>query len=183
MEKYFMSIYNTEKTYGIVSKVLHMLIAIIILGLLGMGVAFSYIPKDIEKMLMPYHKSAGVTLLILMVIRLLWTLINLSPRLPEHMSLLEKFAAKFVHYLLYIVVIMMPITGIIMTLAGGHPLPFWNFGEIHLSFIPLDKSLSSLVRPWHTYLAWTIFVLFIIHTAAALKHHFIDRDDVLKRMM
>ena len=177
-----MTILNTKKTYGVVSKLLHWLIAILVLGLLCVGVAFSYIPKELEKMLMPYHKSAGVTLLILMIVRLCWTLVNPSPRLPETMSFLEKFAAKFMVFLLYVVVIAMCLSGIVMTLAGGHPLPFWSFGEIHLSFIPLDKSLSSFVRPWHTYLAWTIFALFVIHTLAALKHHFIDHDDVLKRM-
>ncbi|MDP1574524.1 MAG: cytochrome b [Coxiellaceae bacterium] len=178
-----MTIFNTEKMYSNVSKLLHRVTAIIVLGLLCLGVAFSYIPKDIEKMLMPYHKSAGVTLLILMLVRLVWTLINPSPRLPTRMAFIEKAAAKLVHFLLYFVVIMMCISGVIMTLAGGHLLPFWGFGDIHLAFIPLDKALSHLVRPWHTYLAWTIFGLLIIHTLAALKHHFYDHDDVLKRMV
>jgi len=88
-----------------------------------------------------------------------------------------------VHGLLYLTVLLMPLSGIIMSLAGGHTVPFWGIGNITLPFIPLDKSLSAFMKFSHTYLAWTIGGLVVIHTAATLKHHFYDRDDVLKRMM
>ena len=173
---------NSTETYGFISKLLHGLIALIVLIMLVMGVSFDYIPKNIEIVLMPIHKSLGVTLLFLMFFRLIWWCANPVPQLPNHMKHWEKILARLVHGLFYILLILMPLTGIVMTLAGGHPLPFWSMGEIHLSFIPLNKALSHWMNAWHAYLAWIIFALFFLHTVAALKHHFIDKDGLLKRM-
>lgn len=174
---------NTPETYGLVSKILHWLIAVMVLGMLIVGVSFNYLPENMVKMLIPIHKSTGVTLLGLMVLRLLWRLTNPVPNLPTTMPRWQMITARAVHHLFYLLLIAMPITGIVMTLSGGHPLRFWSFGDIHLAFIPLDKSLSYLMFNWHDYLAWTIFALFVLHTAAALKHHFWDKDDVLRRML
>lgn len=177
-----MCMFNSKESYGIVSKVLHWLIALIVLGMLCVGLSFNYFP-GYASTLMPIHKSMGVTLLLLMVLRLLWRWGNTVPSLTVEMKRWEKFLALLVHYAFYILLIAMPITGIVMTLAGGHPLPFWSFGQIHLSFIPLNTALSHLMNRWHLYLAWAIVVLGALHTAAALKHHFHDKDSILKRML
>ncbi len=178
-----MPLCNTEKTYGTVSKMLHWLIALMVLVMLAVGVSFSYLPKNTVGFLMPIHKSSGITLLILMVLRLIWRWFNPTPRLPKHMKNWEIFTARLVHALFYVLLIVMPITGIVMTLSAGYPLPFWTFGNIQFAFIPLNKALSHVMADWHEYLAWTIGVFFVLHTLAALKHHFYDKDDVLRRIV
>lgn len=178
-----MCLRNTQDNYGVVSKLLHWLIAALIIIMLCAGVSLQYLPKgDFSRNLLFVHKSTGVTILGLMVLRLLWRWINPIPKFPSSMSLLEKMAARTVHFLFYILIIAMPITGIVMTLAGGYTVPFWGLGNIQLAMIPKYKPLSELMAHWHEYLAWTIAAFYLLHTLAALKHHFFDKDNILKRM-
>ena len=178
-----MRLRNTTDTYGTIAKFLHWAIALLVVLMLIGGVLFNYMPKgDFRSFLVQMHKSTGVTILILMVLRLLWRWINPYPTLPSAMNLPEKMSARAVHLLFYILLIAMPLTGMIMTMAAGYPVPFWGITTLHWSFIPAQKSLSHLMFNWHSYLAWTIGILIALHTIAALKHHFIDKDNVLKRM-
>lgn len=178
-----MCLRNTTETYGAVSKFLHWLIALLVLVMLIVGTSFNYLPEGpFLRFLIQVHKSTGVTILGIMIIRLLWRWTNPYPRLPNTMRLWEKITAHIVHFLLYLLLIAMPITGIVMTLSGGYQVPFWWLGNIHLDFIPKYKPLSQLMAEWHEYLAWTIVVFAVLHTVAALKHHFIDKDNVMIRM-
>lgn len=178
-----MSLRNTTETYGSVAKFLHWLIAISVLLMLLVGVSFDYLPKPLYAFALPIHKSLGVTILGLIILRLLWRLANPVPRLPKNTPQWECIAMRAVHFLFYVIIIAMPITGIVMTIAGSHPLTFWWLLNIHVPFIPADKALSSLMFNWHAYLAWTIAALIVLHTAAALKHHFINKDTILVRML
>ncbi|MCX7125211.1 MAG: cytochrome b [Gammaproteobacteria bacterium] len=177
-------IHNTHHSYGSVTKFLHWLIALLVLLMLCVGVSFSYLPHSpFSSFLMQIHKSTGITILFLMAIRLFWRWMNPTPALPKKTPLWEHIAIRVVHYLFYLVIIAMPITGIIMTMAGSHPLAFWWLFNIHLPFIPEDKALSRFMFNWHNYLAWTVTALIVLHTLAALKHHFINKNNILKRMM
>ncbi|OGT43935.1 MAG: hypothetical protein A3F13_00635 [Gammaproteobacteria bacterium RIFCSPHIGHO2_12_FULL_40_19] len=178
-----MCLRNTKETYGAVSKILHWLIAVLVLIMLIAGVSFNYLPKGpFFSLLMFIHKSTGVTILGLMIFRLLWHWTNPLPRFPLSMPQWQKYAARSVHFLFYLLLIAMPITGIVMTLAAGYHVPFWGIANIHWDAIPKYKALSELMANWHLYLAWTIAIFIVLHTLAALKHHVIDKDNVLKRM-
>ena len=178
-----MCIRNTKDTYGSVAKFFHWLIAVLVFIMLAAGVSFNYLPKGaFFSALMFIHKSTGVTILGLIILRLLWRWMNPLPNLPLSMPLWQKYAARSVHFLFYLLLIAMPITGIVMTLAAGYGVPFWGIATIHWDSIPKYKPLSHLMADWHEYLAWTIVAFITLHTLAALKHHFIDKDNVLKRM-
>lgn len=177
-----MQLRNTKEQFGLISKTLHWLIALCVIVLLMVGVSFNFLPRDSIGTLIFIHKSAGITVLGLMLIRLMWQLINPYPEFPHTMPFIEKILARFVHGLLYVAVIAMPITGIVMSLAAGYTAPFWGLFSIHLPFITENGALKVLMVEWHKYLAWTIFALLMIHTVATLKHHYINKDGILRRI-
>lgn len=174
---------NTRDNFGIVAKLFHWVIALLVLIMLAAGISFNYLPKGgFTSTLMFIHKSTGVTILGLMILRLLWRWINPYPQFPDTMWTIEKMAARTVHFLFFIVLIAMPISGILMSLYAGYSVPFWGITTIHFASITKNKALSGLFFNWHGYLAWTIGILIVIHTLAALKHHYYDKDNILKRM-
>ncbi len=174
---------NTKESYGSVSKFFHWLIALLVVIMLCAGVSFSYLPKgNLFNTIMFIHKSTGVTILGLIILRLLWRWINPLPRLPMEMPFWQIAAARCVHFLFYLLLIAMPITGIVLTLAAGYQVPFWGIAHIHLAIIIKYKPLAELMDAWHEYLAWTIAAFLVIHTLAALTHHYVKKDNVLRRM-
>ena len=94
----------------------------------------------------------------------------------------ERLLTQWTHALFYITLILMPTTGVIMSFAAGYPIQFWWLATIHLTWIPKNKTLVDLMVSVHGYLAWTISALIVIHILGALKHHFINKDNVLLRM-
>ena len=144
------------------------------------------------------HKSIGLTILVLSVLRLVWRLVHRFPPLPEHMPGWEKAAARASHVLLYVVMLGMPITGWIYVSAGWNhrlDIPFavptlW-FGLFQWPHLPGLPEASDATRSAaaaasmaiHSRLAWGAVALVALHVAAALKHHFLDRDGVLASML
>lgn len=177
-----MPIRNTYDMYGSVAKFFHWFIAIFVVLMLCVGVSFGYLPKgDFRNFLVNVHKSLGVTILCFMVLRLLWRLTNKTPTMPFNMPRWQILFAKYTHILLYVLVMLMPLTGIIMSTASGHPVVFWWLWTIHLSWIPHDKNLGNFMFDLHGYIAWALSLLIGIHSLAAL-HHFINQDTIFKRM-
>lgn len=178
-----MSLRNTTSHYGSVSKFFHWVIAVWILLMLAIGISFNYLPKgNLMGFLMLIHKSSGVTLLVLMLLRLLWRSANPRPILPKKMPQWEIFATRWTHGLFYVVVFVMTLSGIVMSYAAGYPVNFWGLGVIPLPFIMKSKALSMLMAECHEYAAWTLGALIAFHVAGALKHYYVDKDDVLQRM-
>lgn len=144
------------------------------------------------------HKSIGLTILVLSVIRLAWRLMHRFPELPADMPGWEKAAARISHILLYAVILIMPITGWIYVSAGWNtdmnmpfPVPTFWFGLFQWPHIPgladatnaTRASVAGGAMAVHSTLAWGAILLVVIHAAAAIKHHIFDRDDVLARMV
>lgn len=177
-----MQLRNTMEKYGIITRTLHWLTALMIIGLLCIGLSFGFMANGPSHNLIFIHKSTGVTLLILMIIRAAWRLIDPAPPLPTYLNRWESITAKIVHFLLYLLPIIMPITGIIMSLSAGYTVPFWSFGTIHWSFIPKNPILTHLMHECHEYIAIAIIALIALHTAGALKHQIIDKKNIFKRM-
>jgi len=128
-----------------------------------------------------WHKWAGVTVFMLVWLRLVWRLISPPPAYPEGMSLNVKRLASAGHVALYALMVIIPITGWLMSSAKGVPT-VW-FGVLPLpDLISKDKALGELLQEVHGTLSWIMVILIAGHVAAALKHHFIDKDDTLRRM-
>lgn len=174
---------NSINHWGSVSKFFHWLIALLVVIMLIVGVVMLYLPKEIKPPIYNLHKSVGLTVLILMVLRLIWRLSNPIPKLPETTPSWQVFAARWSHRWLYFIIILMPIVGWIMATAAGHPPNFWWIVKINFPFIPLSKPIASFFSKAHLILAYVIAVSLLIHTLGAMKHWLINRDHVLQRML
>lgn len=169
--------------YTTTAKLLHWLMATLILGLIVLGLYMEGLPFSPEKLkLYAWHKWAGVTAFVLVLARLAWRVRNRPPPLPAGMARAQRLAAHAGHALLYALMIAIPLSGWLMSSAKGVPT-VW-FGVVPLPDM-LDKSeaLGSLLEATHKYLNWLLIAILVGHVGAALKHHFIDRDDILVRML
>lgn len=172
---------NTTTTYGVVAKSFHWIIALLIIAMLIYGFFLEDIPKDYQPMAYNIHKLTGITILFLMILRGCWALINTKPSLPFGTKPWEEFAEKLVHRLLYLFVFAMPIAGWVGSTAAGHS-PHIGGTDLNLP-IEQNKTLADISFETHNTIAIILIVFVSIHVLAALFHHFIKRDDVLRRMI
>lgn len=177
-----MLIKNSQTNYGIVSILFHWIMAIIIIGIIIVGLTMTRIKESpLQDTLFRFHKEFGILILILVIPRILWRFYNIIPTTYSWPHW-ERFAAHTIHKFFYIIMFASPITGWLMNSAAAFPVSF--FGLFYLpSLISENKPLASYLDKIHIYLAYTLIALIIIHIAAALKHYFIDKDDILQRML
>ncbi len=176
---------NTAQKYGLITKLLHWGIAIIFLVQFYLALwTIKMLPKDspLGKLYIGLHKPIGMIAFVWGLLFILWRLMTIKPIFPPAMAEWEKFSARTVHFLLYITMIIMPLSGLIMSVAAGYPPNFFGLYQVP-QFIEKNKALGDFFFEIHEVTGVAIIVLVIIHTLAALKHHFINRDSILKRMM
>lgn len=168
--------------YTAVAKVLHWLLALGIIVAFFVGIYMSGLPISPQRLkLFNWHKWAGVTILALSAIRLLWRLTHRPPA-DVPMPGWQRVAAHANHTLLYVLFFAVPLVGWAYSSAAGFPIVL--FGVLPLpDFVSPDKALSEMIKPWHGYLAYAMATLVVLHVAGALKHQFIDRDGLLSRML
>jgi cytochrome b561 len=167
--------------YTLPAIALHWLLALGIVASFGVGIYMVDLPLSPDKLkLYNWHKWAGVTILVLSALRLLWRLTHRPPPEPP-MPTWQRRAAQATHVLLYVLFFAVPLVGWAFSSAAGFPV-VW-FGVLPLpDFVPVDKALAAAIKPWHERLAWLMALLVLLHLAAALKHQFIDRDGLIGRM-
>lgn len=181
-----MTVKNTDNSYGNVSKYFHWGMFLILLGLVALGSYMNELPADTpEQMgykfgLYDMHKSFGILILILVVFRLGWRMINPIPKMPDTMSKIETLSAHVMHLLLYALMFAQPVFGWLMSSYAGFPVKL--FGMILPSLADKDKAMGDIFHEAHEVGATLLVVTFVIHVAAALFHHFIRKDDVMNRM-
>lgn len=162
---------------------LHWLVALGLIGTFALGFYMQDLPLSPNKLkLYSWHKWAGMTLLVLIVLRLAWRLTHRAPELPPGMGPLARFAAHAGHWLLYVLMLAIPVSGWLMSSAQGFSV-MW-FGIVPLpDLVSRNAELGSLLRDIHIALNYTLLVAVIGHVGAALQHHFIKKDAVLMRML
>lgn len=162
---------------------LHWLVALLIFAALPLGLYMHDLPLSPHKLrLYSYHKWIGVTVLLFAVIRLAWRAAHRPPALPDTMPRWERIAAESVHYLLYALIFIIPLSGWLMSSAMGFQT-VW-FGVLPLpDLVGKNKELADLLHEVHENLSYGLLILVAGHTGAALKHYFIERDDILQRMI
>ncbi len=160
---------------------LHWLLALAILGAFGLGLYMADLPFSPQRVkLYNWHKWAGVTILALSALRLLWRLTHRPPA-DAPMSGWQRRAAHLAHGGLYLLFFAVPLMGWAYSSAAGFPV-VW-FGVLPLpDLLPVDKALAESIKPVHGWLAWALMVVAALHVTAALKHQFIDRDGLIARM-
>ncbi|WP_339408917.1 cytochrome b [Pseudomonas sp. EA_35y_Pfl2_R5] len=174
---------NSTSHYGLVSIVLHWLVALVVFGLFGLG----YWMVDLDyysswRQTAPdLHKSIGLVLFAVMLARVVWRRVSPPPAsLPNH-GRMTRLASKLGHGFLYLGLFVLMISGYLISTADGRGIPVFGLFEVpaSLTSIPDQEDIAGLV---HEYLAWTLVIFAGVHALAALKHHFIDRDRTLARM-
>ncbi|WP_347252053.1 cytochrome b [Legionella sp.] len=176
-----MRIKNTETHFGTVAILLHWIIALLIIGLLILGLYMVELPISLEKLkLYGWHKEYGLLALALVIIRLGWRLINITPALS--LPLWEKIAARTVHWAFYGFMLAMPLTGWLITSSAGLPASFFGLFTLPDLVAPNEEN-RHLFEELHRWIGYGLIVTIILHTLAALKHHFVNKDDILRRMI
>lgn len=169
--------------YTLTAMGLHWLMAVLIFAIFPLGIYMHDLPLSPAKLqLYSYHKWIGVTIFLLVLVRLLWRATHKPPALPFGMPRWQEWASGAVHGLLYLLMLVMPVSGWLMSSAKGFKT-VW-FGIVPLpDLVAKDKALGELLGEVHEVLSFTLALLIVLHVAAALKHHFVERDDVLRRML
>jgi cytochrome b561 len=173
---------NTRDQFGFIARLLHWLIAALVIGLLVVGTTLLFLPSGVIKnFVINMHKSFGVILLALMIVRLIWRIANPQPRDLSD-SPVFNYIARLVHVVLYVLLFLQPLVGILMSQAFGYPVAV--FGLFSLPrLVWHSKSLGSFLLQVHGVVAVLLAAIILVHVAAALKHHFIDRNRTLMRMI
>lgn len=173
---------NTPERYGCISQCLHWLMACLIIAMVIMGLLLDEVPGPYKPAAFMIHKSTGISLLALVVIRLGWRLANPPPPLPESMPKKHRLGAHAVHGLLYVLMFAMPLSGWLMSSAFGRSVTWFDMFTIP-DLVGKDKDIADFFAGAHELLGNWIIAIVGIHVAAGLYHHFKLKDDVLKRML
>jgi cytochrome b561 len=179
-----MQLRNSTSCYGWVSIVMHWGVAVAVFGLFALGLwmvgldYYSTWRKDAPDL----HKSIGLVLLGVMVLRVLWRFISPPPPTLASYSRMTRLGGKFGHGFLYLSLFAVMIAGYLISTADGVGIPVFGLFEVPalVSGLPDQADTAGVV---HFYLAWVLVIFSGLHALAALKHHFIDRDVTLKRML
>jgi cytochrome b561 len=175
------ALHTRPQRYTGLAMVFHWLLALMIVGSFSVGVYMSDLPFSVTRLkLFNYHKWAGITILALSALRLLWRLTHRPPPdLP--MPGWQRLAAHAAHWALYVLFFAVPLMGWAYSSAAGFPVVV--FGVLPLpDFVSPDKALAEVLKARHGQLAFALAVVVVVHVAAALKHHFIDHDGLINRM-
>ncbi|MGC8508842.1 MAG: cytochrome b [Thiomonas sp.] len=169
--------------YTLPAQLLHWLIALLIFGLFPLGLYMHDLPLSVLKIeLYAWHKWFGITVLLLVVLRILWRLTHRPPPLPDAIPRWQHGAAELMHELLYLLMLFIPLTGWALSSAAGVPVVWWGLWRLP-SLLPANKDAAHLLALVHATLNYTLAALVAVHVAAAIKHQFVDRDGVLLRML
>ena len=172
-----------NKTYTAIAKLFHWGMAFIFAGIFALGFVMTDMPLSPEKLqYYAWHKWGGVCIFVLVWLRLVWRALNPPPAYSDTLSPLVKLTANLSHAAMYCLMIIIPVSGWLMSSAKGVST-VW-FGVIPLpDLLQKDKELGHLLQDIHQTLNYLLLLLIAGHVAAALKHHYIEKDNILKRML
>ena len=174
------SLRNTSNRYGLIAQLLHWAVVV--------GIVLQYVwawridnTESIREQfsLVTTHKSIGMTILLLVILRLLWRAFNKPPPYPSTMKSWEIKAANFTHALLYALILLMPLTGWMYTSAAGYGGEFWGLMDVP-DLVPTSEQLESFMHRAHESIGWVIPIVVAVHVFAALRHHFSLKNRLTK---
>lgn len=179
-----MPLENTAEKFGSLTKFLHWIIFMLFLLQYFLVYRREFLPNDTQEKMryLLLHKSIGICVLILAAIMVYWRKIGVRPKNPSNMTSKEIIAAKYTHLLLYIVMFIMPISGILMSLYAGYAVSFFGFFNLPM-LVSKNETIGGIFYQMHVFCSYFIIALVAFHAFAALYHHYVRKDDVLKRMI
>src|SRR5271170_403216 len=174
---------HTPNRYSAVAQGFHWIIAALIVTQFTLAWMADDLPLGARKLgLLARHKSFGMTILMLAILRLLWRLTHRAPALPSGMTPLERVLARVTHTAFYVLLIAMPLTGWMMSSAKNYSVSWFGWFTWP-NLIPKNEAAFDFLRSTHEFLSDVLFAIAVLHILAALKHHFWNKDDVLLRML
>ena len=169
------------QSYNSISKVLHWGVAFLILGLLFVGFYMKGLVPPFKFEVYGVHKALGMVVLATAVLRIIWKHASKSPKALDTHAKWEKFLSKTIHIVLYILMVAMPLSGWMMSSAGGYPVSFFGLFEFP-AIVGENKQIGGIAHQAHTVIAYALIICVGLHIVGALKHHVIDKDLTMTRM-
>ncbi|WP_064697408.1 cytochrome b [Rhizobium aegyptiacum] len=174
---------NDDGRYGAIAQGLHWLIAALVGALFAIGWFMTSLPPSPDTIkVFNLHKSIGVAVLALMLLRVGWRLLSPPPPLPSSMSWIAQCAAKLCHLALYLLLFAQPLVGLLHSGAANFPVVVFGLFTLPALGVP-DDALKQRLEDVHGLLAWITLVVIALHVGAALRHHLLLKDGVLRRML
>ena len=175
---------NTPERWGSVSIGLHWTIAaLVLLVQVPAGLTMEAVGRGpLQDLLYNVHKTNGLVIFTLAVIRLAWRWSHPVPALPADLPDWQRIAARTSHTLLYLLLFLMPISGFLYTALGGFPVPLFGLYDL-ARLVPENKPAGEFFKLVHLTLQYVLYAVAALHVAGALQHHFVRRDGVLRRML
>lgn len=182
--KGFIGIRNTEQGYGLLAIFLHWLVALVVIGMFSLGVWMTGLTYYDEwyKRGPDIHKSIGILLFLVMLARVIWRILNVKPKHDPRVGSLQTRVAHGVHLLLYGLIFAMIFSGYLISTADGRSIEVFGLFSVPATITGI-ANMEDVAGKVHWYLALLLVSLVALHTIAALKHHFIDRDRTLEKML
>lgn len=169
--------------YGAGARTFHWITVAILLLIVPLGLVMGDLPRGrLQDLLFITHESLGLTVLALTLARIAWRLTHPVPRPSADLTRVELFASGTVHALLYLVLLVTPITGYLFVVYRGIDVSYFGFADVP-ALVSSNKAMGKLAGATHFALQWAIYALAFLHVAAALHHHFMRRNDILARML
>jgi len=191
MGSFYVQLRNSPERYGLVAIALHWAVAMLFLGQVALGTFMTALPLTDPRVFPLYqtHKSIGFVIFLLVVIRLVWRATGQTPPPPATLPRWQARAAVAIHFSLYAALLLMPLLGWVIVSASPLGIPTLIFGKFeipHLAFVveSSNRQMIGSVASWaHWALAWAASIAVCGHIAAALLHHIVKKDTILKRML
>jgi cytochrome b561 len=180
---------NTENTYGSLHRAFHWIMAIMIIGMICVGVYIHGLDAEnaaeapIKSSLGALHKATGMVILLLVVLRTAWVFMGPRPGLPDSVPRWQRIAAKSLHHGFYLLMFAIPVSGYVMSSHAQKPVNMYGLFELPMLFDEQNFDKAKAVFEVHETLAMILLILIVVHVLIALKHHFVDKDNILRRML
>ncbi len=175
---------NSEQGYGLMAIFIHWLVALVVIGMFTLGVWMTGLTYYDEwyKLGPDIHRSIGVLLFFVMLVRVIWRIYNVKPKDDPGIGALQARLAHSVHLLLYGLIFAMIVSGYLISTADGKPVDVFGLFSVP-AVITGVANMEDIAGKVHWYLAVTLISLVVLHSLAALKHHFIDKNQTLRKML
>ena len=179
-----MSIRNTENSYGSLAKWFHWIGAILIIGMLIYGTIFSTLVSNekLKGQLIYIHKSFGLLILTLIIVRWIWRCLNPKPKVLSITNPTLVKATHWFHELLYLAIVIMIASGMLLSGFKHYCIPFFWLFEIKTTWLPKNHAWHEFFEDIHQIFAWVITVMLVLHVFVAIRHHVVKKDGTLRRM-
>ena len=179
-----MQIFDNDARFGTVSRTFHWVMAIVLVCLWGVGFSLAnhFVPQESRKDMMNMHKSIGVIILLIAILRLMWRFANRKSPSHESYSKFSRVMSKLNNALFYALMFIFPLSGIVMSVAGGRGLSVFGWALINTSVQP-NKELGKLAWQIHGICGKLFIACFVLHILGVLYHQFILKDNILKKML